>query len=414
MTGRETYEAQRLAGYTGTDRVYRIFVSEQNGFAKKVAEANKQAAKLGVAGITVNFLEKDHVVTGKDQFGEEIVKEVQYVTVEGERPKLAGWEFMATIQHGDEAGNLLRAVPGKDDFDLSAFRHSDGTCDHCGFKRNRNNTFVVRHENGDVKRVGSTCVKDFLGGVDAHAAARYAEFLTEFDAALCDDDDERDYFGGGGGPRHYRLKTFLTHVSASLNEFGWVSRSAAQYGGGSTADDAIDRMTSRTRKATYSDQDVERAEKTIEFVRTVVANKHDKSDFEHNMTVAFANDYLTTDKMGFVAYGPMMHAKHEEREAELRREQKVSNHVGAEKERLRLTLTVESVFENEGHYGTTYITKLSDKDGNVFKWFGSYRLDTGDTVVGKWTVKGHGEWKGVKETIITRPALENSEQLALS
>ena len=437
MKGQETYEAQRALRDNATDTalqarvealqadaggtVYRVYASELAGFTKKVAKANKQAAKLGVAGVTVTFHEEGQVVTGKDVFGNETYANVHYVAVTGERPKLAGYEFVATIQHEGDAGNVLREVPGQDKVDLTEFRFAGATCDHCGQDRRRNNTFVVRHEGGEVKRVGSTCLRDFLGGVDAHAAARYAEYLAEFEAALTDDDEEREFFGGGGGERVYALDTYLAHVGAMLRTNGWLSRGEAGFGGVATADQAANNMFTRRYdkyRVDLTDEDHERAARTIAYVREVVAAKDNKSDFDHNLTVAFANDYISTDKFGLVAYAPMALAKHEQREAELQRVQLTSDHVGEVKQRLDLTLTVEAVFEHEGFYGTTFITTLSDADGNVFKWFGSYRLDTGETFTGKWTVKGHGEYKGVKETTITRPAkltrvgAENLEEVA--
>jgi hypothetical protein len=414
MTGKQAYEAQRREG-GGTPHkagtVYRIYSSEMARFQKDVEKARKQAEKLGVAAFTVTFLEEDFVKTGEDAFGEDLMSKVQYVAVSGERPKLAGWEFLATIEHG-EHGNLLKSVPGKDT-DLTEFRFADNTCDHCGYDRQRNNTYVVRHENGDVKRVGSTCIRDFLGGVDAHAAARYAEFLTEFDEFYSD--DEREH-GGGSAERHFALDGFLAHVAAALRENGWTSRSEAGWGKVATADQAFGSMTAKNKSDRFdiTDADRETARKTIEFVREVVATKDDMSDFDHNLSVAFATDYITYRAMGFVAYAPVALAKHEQREAELQRKQTTSEHVGSEKERLYLELTVESVFYNEGRFGTTFITTLSDADGNVFKWFGSYELDRGATVKGKWTVKRHSEWNGVKETHLTRPALVEEDQLALT
>lgn len=397
-------ELQAVAG----GKVYRVYASELGGFAKKIAKANKQAAKLGVEGVTVTFHEEGTVATGKDIFDNTVYSTVHYVAVTGDRPKLAGYEFIATIQHEGDAGNILREVPGQDKVDLSVFRFAENTCDHCGHDRQRNNTYVVRHENGAVKRVGSTCLKDFLGGVDPHAAARYAEYLAELDAALSDDDDEREFFGGGG-PKVYDLKTYLSHVAAVLRTNGWVARSSGEY---ATADQASANMFSRKNdqyRIHVTERDEQDAERTIEFVRTVVANRERQTDFDHNLTVTFAKDFIASDKFGLAAYAPVALAKHEEREAELLRVKLTSDHVGEVKERLNLTLKVESVFMTEGHYGTTFITKLSDADGNVFKWFGSYQLDTGDTVTGKWTIKKHDEWNGVKETVLTRPKLEQPE-----
>lgn len=36
-------------------------------------------------------------------------------------------------------------------------------CDHCGYSRNRNLVFVLRHEDGRELYVGSTCLNEFLG-----------------------------------------------------------------------------------------------------------------------------------------------------------------------------------------------------------------------------------------------------------
>jgi hypothetical protein len=68
-----------------------------------------------------------------------------------------------------------------------------------------------------------------------------------------------------------------------------------------------------------------------------------------------------------------------------------------------VTGAVMSVFERAGDYGTTFITVIEGDDGNQYKWFGSYDLGRGNKIIGKFTVKKHDEFKGVKETVITRP-----------
>jgi hypothetical protein len=84
--------------------------------------------------------------------------------------------------------------------------------------------------------------------------------------------------------------------------------------------------------------------------------------------------------------------------------------IGEPKQRLELTLTVQSIFESQGNYGTTFITKLVDADGNLFTWFGSYSLERGATYTGKWTVKAHEDHPQYgKSTIITRPARDLQE-----
>jgi hypothetical protein len=90
-----------------------------------------------------------------------------------------------------------------------------------------------------------------------------------------------------------------------------------------------------------------------------------------------------------------------------------SNHVGTVGERLILTLTITRIFTHEGEFGCTFIHGFRDEAGNDLVWFGSSQLteadgkrhEVGDTVTVKGTVKGHNEYKGRKQTQLSRVAL---------
>jgi hypothetical protein len=67
--------------------------------------------------------------------------------------------------------------------------------------------------------------------------------------------------------------------------------------------------------------------------------------------------------------------------------------------------------------GTRHIYTLRDEDGNCYVWKTSQPMgmwdeddrwvdaDEGDTVIMRATVKDHGEYKGTKQTVITRPKI---------
>lgn len=87
-----------------------------------------------------------------------------------------------------------------------------------------------------------------------------------------------------------------------------------------------------------------------------------------------------------------------------------SVHVGAVKDRLRgLLVTVEHMQNIESHFGTCTLYKLRDASGNLFSWFASSRnvetVRPGDTVSLTGTIKAHVEYKGTKETQLTRCSL---------
>ena len=76
------------------------------------------------------------------------------VLVTGQTPRLAGWEFVATLQHlADEEGNpmnLLRTTPDfRGQLPVEYRTASPENCDHCQKAiKTRKETFIVRHEVG--------------------------------------------------------------------------------------------------------------------------------------------------------------------------------------------------------------------------------------------------------------------------
>ncbi len=69
-----------------------------------------------------------------------------------------------------------------------------------------------------------------------------------------------------------------------------------------------------------------------------------------------------------------------------------------------MELTVMSARGMDSRWGTTILYKMRDASGNVFTWFssGGAGLEAGKTIKLDATVKAHGEYKGVRETVLTR------------
>lgn len=93
---------------------------------------------------------------------------------------------------------------------------------------------------------------------------------------------------------------------------------------------------------------------------------------------------------------------------EYRAEISTSIWIGEPRVRLRnLELTISRVLHRVGFYGDEFIHFLSDNDNNSIFYKGSKRLgDDGECVCVDATVKYHNEYKGIKQTIISRPKLK--------
>jgi hypothetical protein len=82
----------------------------------------------------------------------------------------------------------------------------------------------------------------------------------------------------------------------------------------------------------------------------------------------------------------------------------VSQHIGEVGDRLKgLELTVMFVRQFDNDFGVTTLMKFKDDNGNVFGWFSSTKtLEVGKRYRLNGSVKGHGEYNGIKETMLTR------------
>jgi hypothetical protein len=82
-----------------------------------------------------------------------------------------------------------------------------------------------------------------------------------------------------------------------------------------------------------------------------------------------------------------------------------SRHVGTVGQRQTFDLTVERIFEGESHFGRYCILNCKDQAGNVvvYKGGSDLGLEQGDRATVTATVKAHGDYKGIAQTIVSRP-----------
>jgi len=413
---------------------FRIAEGRMAELVSKFAKLNKKADKLGVVPVsfkiveteTVKVLDKEGTPTGK-------VKIFTIITVSGDAPKLNGWTFAATLEHhaSDDGTsiNLLRKVPGFGQ-DLPHIFRTRGPehCDHCLTKRLRNDTFVVyNEENDDWKQVGRTCLRDFLGHSSPEAVARYCTYLVSLDLG------NEDFWGDERGDKWepmFSHDEVIARTIVLIDQDGWMSRGQSRNTGvAATADGVWSWLNPPTHPQALrhwekafgnleiSEADRAKAQKVIEWSEELGGDDpNDLGDYLFNLRQSFRLAAVGDRQMGIVASAVSTYERAMEKEIKRRQFAKLgenSDHMGQPKDRLDLTVTILSVFDHDGYYGVSHIHKMVTDEGNVVTWFASKeRLDVGATYKGKATVKKHGEYKGTKETTVTRCKLAKVEALA--
>lgn len=206
---------------------------------KKIDALNKVAKKLSLPPVGYKVLERNilqtHVNDPKDTSG--LISDIRTATkieIFGEAPVIQGWKFVARILHGDQ-GNILKSVPGEEL--PTQYRTAPPLCEHCGLKRKRNDTFVLKNiTSGEFKQVGSNCLADFLGHGNPGLYASFAENMADLAEDLEGFEDEWGSGQGGGFESSIDIHYFLKVVYALIKRGRWVSRSKAEMGQVPTAD----------------------------------------------------------------------------------------------------------------------------------------------------------------------------------
>lgn len=431
MNTAELYELQRRATNEDSDElraqaavaqaevggeVFRI--PEQNiaALIEKIEKLNKRARKLDVAEVEYRLLDTIEVKARETDQGDTF-KVYQFVAVRGISPRLAGWRFVATLEH-DENGVILRKLPTfEGEADLTPYRDATPeNCDHCHTRRRRNDTYIVQHESGELKQVGSNCLTDFLGSRSPQQIARWMEYLADF---FDDLENEGSYFYGGSAPSRISAEDYMAHVACMVREHGWTSRgSAYEYGGSATADDASSNMYNQSRRITDrqgapmwtdpTDEDFQTGVKAIEWVRSLEESDL-VNDYLYNLFTVFKGESLGVRQTGIAASAITAYFKAIQREIERQAKAK-SDFVGAVGDKLEIDVTVASVIRIQDNYswdgGTKPLYKMLDAEGNAIDWFSSRDIDgleQGASARIKGTIKAHKDHEQYgKSTVLTR------------
>ena len=156
----------------------------------------------------------------------------------------------------------------------------------------------------------------------------------------------------------------------------------------------------------YKEETEDIANKVIEHYKNV----DDDCEFIHNIHVMLNEEYVQLKNFGFLCYLPEGYAKHVQKEAKRKeREKAVANseyfgNVGC-RYKDKDILSVSLITSWETQFGITRIYKIVLENGETLTWKTSNYLylesnEKFDKI--SFTVKSHNEYKGEKQTEVTR------------
>jgi hypothetical protein len=387
---------------------------------EKIAALNKRAAKLKVPPVQLQIVEEIYKDVKKDEDGPARKMKYFKVKVIGESPKLAGWHFIATIEHKD-SGNIIRAVPGQEsNTKIRDFYNADPDyCDWCKTRRNRIDTFLVQNDNGEIRQIGRNCLTNFLGGIDPKAIIWYFRFRASI-GEIINDEDERMNRGGKRRADYFTAESVLAVALKVAAKFGYVTSAKSQETGSLSTAAEVRNLFNR---AFYDFRNMEEWEKEmikadpamtakanemIEWFKALPEQERESNNFMHSLNVLLNSQQISGRDLGFVV--ALIPTYKRAQENQLKASNPKSNEwLGAPGQKIAPTrITVTGTQDIPSDYGTKQLVRMEDEQGHTIIWWNSSanRMEQGKqyTITGG-TVKKHDEFRGVKQTVLTRAKL---------
>lgn len=405
--------------------IYQIHERNLAQLQLQVTKLTRRALRLKLPPITLTI--GQHTNVPHPDNANELLR-VFAVEVTGDTPRINGWSFVASILH-DEGNNVVRKVQGETLPDDIHTRSS--MCEHCNVNRRRNCTFLLRHEAGELKQVGSTCLRDFLGHTSPHDLASWAEQALNI-SDLCDAATGLHWLGGGTTFVRMSLPVFLNQVAEQAIRYGFKGKKDVGLGEKTTAMYALDMLFPGLASGvkpveifTPSDEAVALAEKAREWALRRFRDDGDMatvgdyddiklelltepndglSEFQLIVLAMARHEVITKRSYSLAAWIVGSYMRHEERKRVNAAIAKTSKHVGEVKKRMTLELFYYDFKEWNTVFGSKTLYKFRDATGNQLTWEtgASACLELNSTYTVVATVKEHDTYNGIAQTKLTR------------
>lgn len=375
-------------------RSFNIAASNRSMVFDQIESLNRRAVRLNLEPIFMNC--------GKpfvDSKGNFMITVELYGSLD---VSFDGWQFIATLQHLPTGDNIVRPITDEYDVPLE-YRSSGSVCEHCKINRYRKDTYVVRHVSGKFNQVGSTCIKDFLGGNSPDNIMKRADLVGELVSFM---------HGASIGTNDEGIIPIircLEQTSAIIRKYGWLSKAAANKAGGiptaTRLSDHYSAYGSKYDRIEINDDDRNKAKLAMEWAENLSEEEVAPSEYIYNIRAIARSGMVDFRTMGYCAsiVSSYEHSLSKNTVA------KTSEYVGNIKQRLDFKVKLKSSKSGTSEYGQYYKYIFKDSNDNVLVWIASidHSLQENKQYSIRGTVKAHSEWKGTRETIITRCEILN-------
>jgi hypothetical protein len=385
--------------------LFTILNSLRPRFEAKFSTWRKKFDKYGHGNFTYDISEP-YFEDSKDSefYKHEVVK----IEVDGSY-KILDWEFVASLEFVPSEGkNIVRKL----DSSVTVPKEyiTSTTCDHCHTNHLRIHTVVIKNtKTGEYRQVGKSCLKDYIGQ-DISDYARYLSFFKTLEDYI--DSSNRDFL-----PKDkpaFDTDEVILQTIAEVDKNGYVSqaqyyRSLDEYGETSLVKTStkIYHIMNESRNY-YGEIEFpkyaitrEIEDKYSDIIKFVYNQDLEEDDYLSNIRILLNQKYTDNKNLGLVSSVVGYYIRETKKLEAKNSNTPKSNYVGAVGDKINITAIPECIASYDTDFGVTRVYRFN-VDNNVLIWKTGNCLDTDKVLNIKGTIKEHTEFRGIKQTVLTR------------
>lgn len=358
---------------------------------KKGVKAQLDVTREAVKNVPIMAMDSRHVVNTHQTITANVVDFVLDI----DNVELRHWELLGTKERVGKDAIYKGNIPAE-------YKNSDFACEHCSTNRRRNKVAIIRHkETAELKQVGYTCLQDFIGC----ELGAFGALIKGIDAIYL----QVNYFGDceyTSNNYYYNVNQFLQIAYNCIVKYGYVKNNSVTEM--TTTEHILEAY--RAENSDYVDPakvDTDLVNK-IKNAYDIWAKSH-PSDFTHNVCTILEQTCVKRIYANYMYFIPTFYvnkvrwdarkARAEQAKKELKNE-----YAGAVGDKITTEATIECVTGFDGYYGYMYVYNFKDVHGHMLVWFTGKDLEvnTGNKIRISGTIKKLNEYKGIKQTVLTR------------
>ena len=380
-----------------------ISLSSFESISKKIAKMNKKLESRNLPVITYTAENKTYALGDlfstatilsyglRASWGVEVVdfkitSDVSSWIIE------SGYEIVAVIDHKE---NIVHTFIEDSNVEFFRNRHY---CDHCKTKRNRSKSVILRSNDGNLIQVGTTCLSDFIKS-DVDELVRGINLCAEDFAASIENEEE--FFRGFSKERaFFNIHEVIPMIYRVILEKGFYPSSQ----GNMSTKSFVNKALYDEELISPTDEDRAIAPKIIEWISSL----EDENSFTRNLIQIVKNGFVSIKTTGYLCAGVNSYISKSGRSSSEESDKNLSGgYFGNIGDKVSLNVTFKEVafYFSYAYGGRIGYFKFIDEDGHVFIWKTStsgINSAPGSKLLIKGTIKDHSEYRGIKQTILTR------------